>query len=159
MRTADANELPQRGRRGGFLALATISGARMFLGPALAVRRTSAGRGLRITATLLAAWELVFDKIPGVPARTSPPSLAGRAAAGALVGVLGRRHHGRGRALGAALVGAAAAMAGAFATLRERRALTRAFGGKRLSSALAGAVEDLTLLAIGRAALGPAPAR
>jgi hypothetical protein len=44
---------------------------------------------------------------------------------------------------------AGAAVAAAFAGLPLRRALTRLLGGGRLGSALAGAVEDAALLAIG----------
>jgi uncharacterized membrane protein len=141
------------------LAFAAVSGARTFLGPALAARRAGRGRKLRWLTTLLAIVEVVYDKVPWVPARTSPRLLLGRAASGAAVAVGSRPRRGRGWAGVAALAGAALAIGSAFGTLRGRRALIRALGGRPLGNALAGAVEELTLLALGRVLGGRAPAR
>ena len=111
--------------------------------------------GLRRLTTLLAAFELlVFDKLPGVPARTTPPQLFGRAAAGATVAVALRRRRGRASAGPAALAGAAVAVASTFATHQLRHFLIRLFGQRRLGGALSGVLEDLALLALGTRA-GP----
>ena len=73
------------------------------------------------TALLLAAaGELVGDKLPGVPNRTDPPSLVGRAVAGALAGATVAQLDGRKR-LAAAALGAGAAVAGAFVGFYARR--------------------------------------
>jgi hypothetical protein len=146
----------ERARHGRGLALAAISGARTFLGPALAVRHLGGGRRLRVLTTLLAAFEIgCFDKLPGVAARTAPPQLLGRLVSGATVAVALRRR-GRRSVLAAALAGAAVAGASAFATLRLRYALIRSCGRWRLGGVLAGVVEDLALLALGRACARPA---
>jgi hypothetical protein len=150
----DAHER-RRHQRG--LALAAISGARTFLGPALAVRRLGAGRGLRRLTTLLAAFEIgCFDKLPGVGARTAAPQLLGRLVSGATVAVA-LRPRGRRSGLAAALAWAAVAGASAFATLRLRYALMRLPFPRRLRGALSGVVEDLALLALGSALARPAP--
>ncbi|HWV57759.1 MAG TPA: DUF4126 family protein [Longimicrobiales bacterium] len=73
---------------------------------------------------ILATGELVADKVPGIPARTRPLPLAGRALAGALcgyaVGTLAER-----RPLLAGLLGGGAAVAMAFAGVRYRRTIGR----------------------------------
>ena len=90
-----------------------------------------------------AAGEAVADKMPGAPDRTAPFVLAGRIAMGALVGaaVAGRRHDGL---VGAALVGAASAVASSHAMLAVRKAAAECLGA--LS---AGVAEDALAVALG----------
>ncbi len=67
--------------------------------------------------------ELIVDKLPAMPSRTSPPPLLGRMAFGTLVGAALFASEDRGRAVGGAL-GAAAALASAYVgeSLRVRTA-------------------------------------
>ena len=135
------------------LGLAAITGARTTFGPALAVRASVKRPLLRTIATLLAAAELIADKLPGLPNRTAPSNLVPRiaSAAGLALALRPRRRRWRRRPTAGAAVAlaAGAAVAAAFAGLPLRRALTRLLGGGRVGSALAGAVEDVALLAIG----------
>jgi uncharacterized membrane protein len=76
---------------------------------------------------LLATGELVADKLPIVPARTSPPALIARMATGGLSGACLAAAAGAGTTVGA-LLGAAGAVVGAFAGYRARMRLTDALG-------------------------------
>jgi uncharacterized membrane protein len=120
-----------------FLGLA--NGQRTFTPPA-AVTIAAAGSGLGLSGTplsfLTSKWtgaimsaaaigEYIADKQPGIPARISPPALAGRAIGGALSGAAAARP---GRALLAAGIGAAGALAGAYISYRARAVLARAIG-------------------------------
>ena len=117
---------------GNGLTLAALSGARTFLGPALAVRRLGARHRIQQLTTLLSAFEMcVFDKLPGVPARTTTPQLLARAASGAMVAVSLRRlrpNRGIGRT---ALAGATVAVAAAFATARDLHVRETGARGRR----------------------------
>ena len=64
--------------------------------------------------TLFEAGELIVDKLPLAPSRTSPPPLFGRASSGAFVGAALFASEGRRAATGVAL-GAVAAVASAYA--------------------------------------------
>lgn len=97
---------------------------------------------------LLALGEYGGDKLPGIPSRTQPGSLAGRAGAGALVGSISFRDAGLPVAVGA-LCGAGGAVLGSFAAMRTRKAVGVATGlpdpvvaiaEDVLAAALAGAV-------------------
>ncbi|HEU4994135.1 MAG TPA: hypothetical protein VFT29_04920 [Gemmatimonadaceae bacterium] len=118
--------------------LAAASGARTWSGVAAIAPRT---RGF-------ALGELVYDKVPSVPDRTSPASLLGRIMAGALVGamVAGRTRRKRGES---AVVGGFVAFASAHATYRLRRALSA-----RLPAVAAALLEDA--IVVGAAATGAA---
>jgi uncharacterized membrane protein len=95
-------------------------GLRTFSGPAaLAVHRGLGGPRGRVAIVAVAVGELVGDKLPMTPARTSPPALAGRIVAGAFCGQR------VGGAAGAG-VGAAAAVMSAFAGMRARGEVVRA---------------------------------
>lgn len=98
----------------------------------LASRRTAA------VLALMAAGELVADKLPSTPARTAPPSLAFRAASGALVGA-GLTASARAPVAIGAVLGALGAIAGSFAGLAFRRQGARRLGVPDLPLAL---VED-----------------
>ena len=128
------------------IGLAAITGSRTSLGPALVFGRRS--RRARDGMRALAAMELLGDKHPGAPNRTAPLGLGFRiASAAAVVRAVMKR---RGRGPGPLALGAAVAVAGAFVGLKLRRALTRRLGGGPLSNALAGALEDVALIAVGR---------
>ncbi len=119
--------MPLLGRTTG---LAAIAGLRSLAAPALlsrALKRGDVG-GLQgtpfaalgrpnvsTTLQLLMVGEMIADKAPFVPSRTSPPALLGRALSGALVGAAlfaaRKRHPVSGAALGA-LSAVAAAYAG-----------------------------------------------
>jgi uncharacterized membrane protein len=131
------------------LGLAAITGSRTTLGPALVSGRARRRRR-SVVPLAMAALELFADKLPRMPFRTAPLGLSFRivSAAGVVRAMLRRR--GRAAGVGALALGAAAAVAGAFAGLRLRLALTRRLGGGPLSNALAGALEDLALIALGR---------
>ncbi len=108
-----------------------------------ALHRPRVRRSLRSSA----AFELVGDKLPVTPSRTSPPSLAARVSLGALTGALAARRHG-GRALAGGAVGVAASAAWTFAGPRYRGA---AFA--RTGSDLPGAVfEDVAALGLAQLA-------
>jgi uncharacterized membrane protein len=138
--------------------LGMVTGSRNLLGPALVARR-SRYTWLRRAAYLMAAMELIGDKMPWAPSRAAPVWLATRIVGGAGVARSMLREQGRLAAGGALAVGAAAAIVGAFTGLRLRLALTRRLGGGPLANALAGTIEDVTLITIGRRLAGPVPAR
>jgi uncharacterized membrane protein len=110
------------------LGLGAISGLRSLSGPAFVSRAASRG-DLDLDRTVFAflgspriskalvlmeLGELVGDKLPATPSRTSPPPLFGRAASGALVGAAIFVSEGRRATTGAAL-GSTAAIVAAFA--------------------------------------------
>jgi uncharacterized membrane protein len=138
--------------------LGMVTGSRNALGPAL-VARHARRPWLRRTAYLMAAMELIADKIPFAPKRTEPIWLATRMLGGAGVAREMLRGRGRTAVAGGLVIGAAAAIAGAFTCMRARLALTRRLGGGAVANALAGTIEDLTVINIGRRLTGPAPAR
>jgi uncharacterized membrane protein len=77
--------------------------------------------------TVFEAGELIGDKLPMTPSRTSPPPLLGRAASGALVGAALFVSGGR-RAVAGGVLGAASAVAGAYASERLRARLGQLTG-------------------------------
>jgi uncharacterized membrane protein len=118
------------------LGLGAISGLRSLSGPAFVSRAASRG-DLNLDGTFLAflssprlskalvlmeLGEMVGDKLPATPSRTSPPPLLGRAASGALVGAAVFVSEGLRATTGAAL-GSTAAIAAGF-TGEWLRALT-----------------------------------
>jgi uncharacterized membrane protein len=123
--------------------LAAASGARTMAGVAAIWPRTP--------SRLLAAAELIGDKLPGVPNRVDRALILGRIAAGALVGVAvaGRTGRNRGEL---ALIGGLIAFASTHATYRMRRALS-----DRFPSMAAALVEDA--IVVGAAAVGAAMLR
>jgi uncharacterized membrane protein len=114
--------------------------------------------GTSRVGSLLAAMEMVADKIPWTPSRTSPLSLAGRMVLGAAVAFgtasSSRRWRSRPRLrarVGLALVGASAAAASAF-LMRAVRARVSDRGGT--ANVVGGVVEDLVAFGAGRALTG-----
>ena len=139
--------------------MAGITGSRTALGPALAVRRSGRSGWPRAGVYLMAALELLGDKLPRTPNRTAPIGLALRVVSGAGVARMMLGGRGRAAAVGALGLGAAAAILGAFAGLRLRQALTRLLGGGVLANAAAGTIEDAALLLIGTRLASRADAR
>jgi uncharacterized membrane protein len=120
--------------------LSAASGARTFAGVAAVSPHSP--------VPVLAAGELIYDKVPTVPSRLDPASLLGRIAAGSLVGVVVGARTRRSR-VRSAIVGGLVAYASAHATYRMRRAL-----GRRLPAVAAALIEDVVVL--GAAAAGAA---
>src|SRR5262249_26933037 len=80
-----------------------------------------------VILTLLAIAELVADKLPKTPNRTSPPGLIARIVTGALTGACVAASGGQGALLGA-MVGAVGGVAGCFGGHQARARLGRAAG-------------------------------
>jgi uncharacterized membrane protein len=93
--------------------------------------------------TLLAAIELVADKLPNIPNRTSPPGLLARMLSGGFAGACVAASGAQGIVIGAAL-GAVGGLAGAFVGYRARTGIVRALGSPDIYVALA---EDLIAVA------------
>src|SRR5215831_167103 len=93
--------------------------------------------------TLLAAFELVADKMPWIPARITTMSLVARGVMGALTGACVAAAGGLWAGIGAAS-GVAGGMAGAFAGYHARLSLAKALGMPDTYLAL---VEDLICVA------------
>jgi uncharacterized membrane protein len=131
------------------VGLAAVTGSRTTLGPALALRASGRRPLARAAVYLMAAAELIGDKLPTTPSRTAPLGLGLRAASAAGLALALRRRRSRAAAAGALALGLAGALAGAFGGLRLRLALARRLGGGRWANAAAGAIEDVALLAVG----------
>lgn len=114
--------------------LAALCGARS-MAP-LAVLKAVDGSVLAPVFAAAALGEFAADKLPFTPDRTALLPLLGRAAMGATVAASVERKANAPRAA-VALTGAAAAVAGAFATVALRRRL-----GEAVSNAAAGLIED-----------------
>src|SRR5215210_5810867 len=96
-----------------------------------------------VILTLLAALELVADKLPGIPNRTSPPGLIARVLSGGFTGMCVAASGAQGILLGAVL-GAIGGLAGSFAGYSARTGIVRALGARDIYVAL---VEDLIAVA------------
>jgi uncharacterized membrane protein len=140
--------------------LGGIAGVRSMAAPALlarAIRRGDvdglegtpfAALGSGRTPALLEALmigEMVGDKTPFIPARTSAPALLGRVLSGALVGAALSVSGERGGASGA-LVGALSALAGVYAVDRLRSGATQGLG---VPDRVFGLLEDGLVLSLG----------
>ena len=142
-----------------------ISGLRSMAGPA-AVSRAAANGNLEnlkgtlfatlgsskvsTTLTVLEVGELIGDKLPVTPSRTSLPPLLGRAASGALVGATLFASGERNPAAGAAL-GAVSALVAAYAGEYLRAYAVQWSGAPDLVAAL---LEDGVVLLTARRLLG-----
>lgn len=83
----------------------------------------------RVLVVVAAVGELVGDKSPKAPPRTSRTALIGRGAFGAVVGAaLGSTAEGRGRAVLGAVLGASGALVGSVVGMRLRAAIVEASG-------------------------------
>ena len=93
--------------------------------------------------TLLAIVELIADKLPQTPSRTSPPGLIARIVMGGLAGACVSAGGGQGILLGL-LLGAMGGVVGCFAGYQARTRLVQALGTRDIYVAL---VEDLVAIA------------
>lgn len=120
------------------LALGAITGMRSMSGPAA----LALARGGMLTRVLpaMAAGEMFADKTAAIGDRTDALPLAGRAMMGALVGGVIARDA-RESLIAGASIGAAVAVAAAFAAFHARRRLP-------LPSVPAGILEDLVVLGV-----------
>lgn len=141
--------------------LAALTGARSIMGPALLSRQLrkyparqlgrsrlsfmQSSRTAKVL-TLLAAGELVGDKLPGTPDRISPPALIGRGLSGALVGATLATRQRQPRRTGVA-VGVLSAVAGAYATFHLRKRLGQSTG---FPDPVWAVLEDGLVITIGR---------
>lgn len=143
------------------IGLGAISGLRTMSGPAFLTRSLKQDPpahwpnelvyqlGTEPSPTLIqlmAAGELVADKLPIIPARIKPEALAGRAMSGAFVGATLSLLRERSPVAGALLGGGAAVLA-AFAGYHARRRLT--VDGP-FPDFLVALLEDALVLALGR---------
>ena len=141
------------------LGLGAISGLRTLSGPVFVSRAASRG-DLNLDGTFLAflssphLWkvlvlteigELVGDKLPIAPSRTTPPPLLGRAVSGAVVGAAVFVSEDRRATTGAAL-GSTAAIVAAFAGERLRALAVEKTG---LPAPVVALAEDATVLLVG----------
>ena len=154
------------------MGFATLAGMRSMSAPAFLSHYLSrqpadslAGSPLRflqkpVTATLLkvvAASEMVADKLPAMPDRTAPPVLLGRLLSGALVGAAWYKSR-HGSALSGGVLGGLAAVTSTFISYALRTGISEQSG---VPVALVGVGEDALVVAGGAALLRgqkPAPA-
>ncbi|WP_210521066.1 DUF4126 family protein [Hymenobacter terricola] len=144
------------------MGFATLAGMRSMSAPAFLSHYLSrqpssglAGSKLRflqkpVTANvlkLLAAGEMVADKLPTTPDRIAPPVLLGRLLSGALVGA-GWYKSRHGSAIGGGLLGGLAAVAATFISYALRTGISKQSG---TPIALVGVGEDALVMAGGAA--------
>jgi uncharacterized membrane protein len=129
------------------LGLAATAGLRSMAAPALIARAIRRG-DLRAPDLLPALGEMVADKTPLVPSRTSAPALLGRLLSGALAGATLFAAEGRRRNSGA-ILGALSAFAAAHAGERLRAAGVQ----KGIPDPILGTLEDRIVLVLGRRVL------
>ena len=141
------------------VGLAAITGLRSMAGPALlsrAMRRGDVGRqgtpfaaldSPKVSALLrlLMVGEMIADKTPFIPARTSAPALTGRALSGALVGAALFAAAGRRPAVGA-MLGVPPAIVAAYAGEKVRVRGPEILG---VPSSVLGLLEDSVVLSFG----------
>jgi uncharacterized membrane protein len=139
------------------LGLGAIAGLRSMSAPALLARSVRRGDldapnvpvlgSPKISGllALLAIGEMIADKTPFVPARTSAPALIGRLLSGALVGATLFASEGR-RGNSGAVLGALSALAAAYAGERLRSAGAR----KGIPDPILATLEDRLVLTLGR---------
>ena len=142
------------------VGLAVIAGVRSMAAPALLAQAIRCGDVGGLAGTPFAALgsgktpdlletlmigEMIGDKTPFIPARTSAPAVFGRALSGALVGAALSVSGKRGVPSGA-LVGVLSALAGVYAIDRLRSGATQGLG---VPDRLFGLLEDGLVLAVG----------
>ena len=142
-------------------ALGAVTGVRSMAAPALLAHEFSAhgvadpsstlGQmlatpGASRVLALFAGGEMIADKTPFVPDRTQPGPLIGRAAIGALTAMTYAASR-RQSLLLPGVLGAAGAVAAAFAAFHVRRVVTERFGAP---DRMVGLVEDALVLGAGK---------
>ncbi len=126
--------------------LGTVTGARTFLAPAALALRGRLGKVAKFTVPVLAAGEIVGDKLPMAPPRVEGPGLVGRVLSGALSGRVSGGARG-------ARVGAAFALAATYPSQSLRSQIVSRTGVPDIACAVP---EDL-LAAAGAAAASTEP--
>lgn len=96
-----------------------------------------------VILTVLAVAELVADKLPNTPNRTSPPGLIARAVTGGVTGACVAVSGAQGAVIGAVL-GAVGGVVGCFAGYQARQRLVKALGTPDIYVAL---LEDVAAVA------------
>lgn len=137
-------------------ALGAVAGLRAFTAPALLAyfasnreNNSSASRKIFVVLGLLAAGELVGDKLPFTPNRTDAPGLIARVISGAAVGgVVCAR--GKMFVPAGIAIGAASSVAAAYVGQHIRHSIAEKSG---IPSAVLGAVEDAIAIGIGMSVL------
>jgi uncharacterized membrane protein len=115
-----------------------VTGARTFIGLAGLAVRGRLGKAAKFVVPVLAAGEMVADKLPQAPSRTEAPGLGGRIVAGAISGrVVGGWRGAR--------VGAAFALAGCYPTERVRYEIGQRTG---IPDPAIAVVEDVSVAAV-----------
>ena len=127
-------------------ALGTVAGLRSMTAPAATL--LAHGSVWAGPVAFASAGELIVDKLPFAPARTSPPALAVRVLSGALCGRALAEKGGTSKLLGLAC-GAAGALAGTYGGYALRHYLTSQRAWPDTPVAL---VEDLLTIGLARAA-------
>jgi uncharacterized membrane protein len=141
--------------------LGAIAGMRSMSAPALLSCRAMSGEDSRLKGTplastkvaallwALAAGEMIADKLPGIPDRTSPPALIARACSGAFAGAALFNFKGRSCWVAAA-IGAATAVAVTYGSYHLRQA-----AGKQLDvpDRVVAVAEDAVVVGSGIAVL------
>lgn len=123
-------------------ALGTATGARTFLAPAALALRGRLGKVARFAVPVLAAGELVGDKLPMAPPRVEGPGLVGRVVSGAVCGRVSGGARG-------AYVGAAFALAATYPSQVLRAQIVKRAGVPDLAVAIP---EDLVAASLAAAA-------
>lgn len=95
--------------------------------------------------SLMAAGETYVDKLPGIGDRIEQAGLIGRSISGAIAGVVVSRRRKKSMWLGA-LVGAAAACAGAYVTYYARKKIGKL---TRTPDPVVGLIEDVAMICLG----------
>ena len=144
--------------------LAALSGARSMMGSALLSERLRKHPSRRLgrsrlgfmqssrtaeVLALLAAGELIGDKLPGAPDRISSPALTGRALSGALIGATLSARQRQPRSTGV-FIGVVSAVVGTYATYHLRKGLGRTTG---FPDPVWAALEDTLVIILGRCLL------
>src|SRR5215469_7765256 len=126
----------------GPAAIGALSGLRSLSAPAVLAKSIGGEKAERI-ASLLALSEMALDKLPFVPDRTKPPSLAFRALSGAFCGyvIAGRKVSSTQKWM-SAFVGGTAAIAASYAGLHFRQSV-------RLPKIVAALAEDAIVVSAG----------
>ena len=153
------------------MGFATLAGMRTMSAPAFLSHYFStqphsglAGSPLRFlqkpgTSKLLkvmAAGEMVMDKLPNTPDRIAPPALLGRLLSGALVGAAWYKSH-HGSVVSGGVLGGLAAVAATFVSYALRTGISKQTG---VPVALVGVGEDVLVVGSGAALLrGQQPAQ
>ncbi|WP_299826514.1 DUF4126 family protein [uncultured Pontibacter sp.] len=121
--------------------LSRLPGQSLVHSPLHFLQSDAVATGLKV----LAATELISDKIPNVPDRILLPSLAIRAASGGVVGATIFTAN-KASTVKGALLGAAAAIAGTYASFYLRKAIKKY---THLPDSLSGTIEDALMFASG----------